>query len=272
MLSKVDIMLHLFPNTAATEISRRLLARIYKNNSSPDGAWERMYETVADLIPVIDVRQGQEEAAYKFIYQHTKDEVYSPIDWVPTGSVPPSEARRSFEEIQGHASLAHQVVLTLMAIKALRHVQDMKNVFHCLRKNFIREKEIPQEIIDHVCEQLGSTAFLANLFGVDLIKATAEASWRQAKTSEMRWVVTKCVYEAGRSNKHIWRLMLDTDRLAAPGEFGRYDTKAFWDLREMAEVVAVRQYQVWMETPGSFDILRKAMTQAARWASVEGYC
>lgn len=276
-------MLHLFPNIAATGLSLRLLTRIHHRgpvmielrrarDRSPDKASERLHATIADLMPVIAVRQGRYEGAYRFIYKKTKDNVRSPSDLVP--GVTLAEARRSFKEIHLNASLGHKVILTLIAIKALRHVQDMNNLnvaFGQGGKN-ARGRALPQEIIDLMCEHLGSTDFLENFFGFDFRKATSDASWRQSKIREMRWVVTKCVYDTARSNKHIWLQMLDTDRSAAPAEFGQFSTKEGWDVEKMAEMVAVRQYQVWTETPGSFNILRKAMAKAARWASEEGYC
>ncbi|KAG6357763.1 hypothetical protein INS49_013642 [Diaporthe citri] len=249
----------------------RVRTQSRNRNHSAEKASERLHATVADLIPVIDVRQGQYEAAYRFIYGKTKHRVRRPNDQVP--AVRLAEARRSFREIHLNASLGHQVILTLMAIRALRHVQDIMNlnVAFGQRGTNERGRALPQEIIDLVCEHLGSV-FLENLFGFDLSKATSYASWRRSKIREMQWVVTKCVYDTARSNKHIWLQMLDTDRSAAPGKFGQFSTKEGWDVEKMAGVVAVRQYQVWMETPGSFDILRKAMAKAARWGSEQGYC
>lgn len=275
-------MLHLFPNIAATGLSLRLLDRIHNRgparilfrrgrSPSPDKASERLHATIADLMPVIAVREGRYEGAYRFIYKKTKGKVRSPSDMVP-GQI--AEARRSFKEIHLNASLGHKAILTLMAIKALRHVQDINNLNVALGQDVTNErgKALPQEIIDLACEHLGSTDFLENLFGFDFRRATSNTSWRQSKIREMRWVVTKCVYETARSNKHIWLQMLDTDRSAAPAEFGQFSTEVGLDVVKTAEVVAVRQYQVWTETPGSFDILSKAMAKAARWASEEGYC
>lgn len=66
--------------------------------------------------------------------------------------------------------------------------------------------------------------------------------------------------------------MLDTERLAARDMFGQFNAGADgWYVRVEAEMVAIRQYQVWMETPGSYDILSSAMTAAARWASARGF-
>lgn len=280
MLSRVDIMLHLFPNIAATEWSQRQLVRIHNRGPDmtyvkgvglgPDKASERLHATIADLMPVIDVRQGRDEAAYMSIYRKTQDKVHSPNDWGP--GVRHAGERLSFEEIHGHASLGHQVVLTLMAIKALRQLHDIKNLSIGLHGRNKSGKAIPQEIIDLMYEHLGSNEFLGNFFGFDFKRTTSDALWRENRIRAMRRVVTKCVFETGRVNKHMWLQMLDTDKAAAPGEFGQFSLEEGWDVVKMAEVVAVRQHQLWMETPGSFGILRKAMAHAARRASVEGYC
>ncbi|KAL2285721.1 hypothetical protein FJTKL_07727 [Diaporthe vaccinii] len=239
---------------------------------SPDKASERLHATIADLMPVIAVRQGRYEGAYTFIYKKTKDNVRSPSDMVTWVSL--ADTRRSFKETHFNAKLGHKVILTLMAIKALRHIQDINNLNVALGQGVTNERgrALPQEMIDLTCEHLGCTDFLENLFGFDFRKATWDASWRQRKIREMRWVVTKCVYDTARFNKHIWLQMLDTDRSGAPAEFGQFSTEVGPDVEKRAEVVAVQQYQVWMETPGSFDILGKAMAKAARWASEKGYC
>lgn len=281
---KVDIMLHLFPNIAAVEISRRCLFTMHRQRSHAlehvcDGdrwnyLWEHLYTAIADLIPVIDVRLGRDEEAYRFIYQ----EAQNSYPW-NFGLRDPSftaqtvnalwKKHRSFEEMHYRTGLGHQVVLTLLAIKALRLVQDVQNIsISGLIGKSVGGKVIPQEMIDNICKYLG-TDFLANLFGIDLRKATSDATWTRNKIWEMKWVVTKSVYNTARSNKHIWRLMLDTDRFEARSEFGQFSTETGWDAERMAEVVAVRQYQTWMETPGSFDILRTAMAAAASWASAK---
>lgn len=178
--------------------------------------------------------------------------------------------RLSFKQLQGYTGLGHQVLLTLLAIKALRYIQDIENISIAFRGI------LPQEIIDNICEFPG-TDFLGPMPGFDFIKATGDASWRQNKIREMRRTVMKCVYEAGRTNRHIWRVMLDTERLAARQQFGQFNKQAArpraagWDIKELAELVAIRQYQVWMETPGSYDILRSAKEAVETWASVLGY-
>lgn len=283
-LFKVDIMLHLFPNTAAAEMSQRFLLRVHRRGSHRHiqwgfKPWQGLYVAIADLIPVIDVRRGRDEEAYRFIYQVTQ----SSAPWLDIArrkfgyhrDFTSDEAHaimnrhRSFEVIQKHSSLGHQVVLTLLAIKALRMVQDLPNIsMSGLLGICVGGRSIPQEIMDNIYKYLG-TDFLADLFGINPRTAASDATWTRNKIWEMQWVVTKCVYETARSNKHIWRLMLDTDRLEARGEFGQFSTEAGWDVEKMAEVVAVRQYQVWMETPRSFGILRRAMAAAARWASAK---
>jgi hypothetical protein len=154
--------------------------------------------------------------------------------------------------------------MTLMAIKALRYLQDIENISMAFRGI------IPQEIIDNICEFPG-TDFLGPISGFDFIKATGDASWRHKKIRETRRIVRLCVFNAGSTNRHIWTSMLDTERLAARDIFGQFNV---WTdgRRETAEMVATRQYQLWMETPGSYDILRSAMAATARWSSARGFC
>lgn len=214
---------------------------------------------ITDLIPVIYVRQGRDAAAYNFMYHNWDQEmVYQP--W-----------RLSFKQLQGYTGLGHQVLLTLLAIKALQYIQDIENIAIAFRGT-----NLPQEIIDMICGFPG-TDVLGPISGFDFIKATGDASWRRSKIREMRRTVMKCVYEAGRTNRHIWRVMLDTERLASRQEFGQFNILAAghraagWDMRELADLVAIRQYQVWMETPGSYDILRSAKEAVETWASGLGY-
>lgn len=290
MLIHVDVTLHLFATTEAVERSQRFLLGVHQNYWVGYHTPERgIYLTIRDFIPVLYLRQGRDEEAYKIIYRHRNMGGHDPTNTReiraglnvlgrfpgPTGYGDYFFLHQSFEQIQDKAPLGHQVALTLMAIKALRCLQDIQRVSVALRGTYVRGNAIPQETIENICEFLGTkSSFLESLFDIDLIKVTREISWRNNKTSQMRALVRRCVYETGRTNRHIWRWMLDTDRLAARNEFGQvYPVEGnAWDSQRIAEVVAVRQYQVWMETPGSFDILRKAMASAARWTSKEGFC
>lgn len=290
MLIHVDVTLHLFATTEAVERSLRFLLGVYPNDRlgyhTPESC---MYLTIRDLIPVLYLRQGRDEEAYRIIYGHRDMGGPGPINAgeiiidfnflrgysVTTGHGTYFFTHQSFEQIQEKATLGHQVALTLMAIKALRCLQDIQRVSVALHGTYVRGNAIPQETIENICEFLGTkSSFLESLFDIDLIKVTRDLPWRDNKTSQMRSLVRRCVYETGRTNKHIWRWMLDTERLAARNEFGQaYPVEGnAWDSQRTAEVVAVRQYQAWMETPGSFDILRNAMASAARWASKEGFC
>lgn len=290
-LAKVDLTLHLFTTIEAAERSQRFLFGMRQAEIWDLEAWVGLYFTIENLIPVVYLRQGRDEKAYKFIYQHRKRCFLRPAnaawrrsDLVPfdplsagsySGLIPIYDLRLSFEETQEHARLGHQVVLTLMAIRALRHVEDIQRLNRGLRGTIVGGKALPQETLNNVCEHLGTkSGFLEHLFGFDFIEATRDDTWRDNKISQMRALVMRCVYQTGRKNRHIWRLMLDTDRLAARSEFGQLDPrgKDAWDSQRTAEVLAIRQYQLWMETPGSFDALREAMAAAARWASKRGFC
>lgn len=266
MLIHVDVTLHLFATTEAVERSQRFLLGVHQNYRLGNYTPERgIYLTTRDLRPVLYLRQGRDEEAYRIIYRYSKMEGHGNYFFT----------HRSFEQIQEKATLGHQVALTLMAIKALRCLQDIQRVSVALRGTYVGGNAIAQETIENICEFLGTkSGFLEDLFDINIIKVSRKMSWRNNKTSQMRALVRRCVYETGRTNKHIWRLMLDTDRLAARNEFGQvYPVEGnAWESERIAEVVAVRQYQVWMETPGSFDILRKAMASAARWTSKEGFC
>lgn len=252
----MDVTLHLFPNIAATELSVRHLRDIsdrgwkYERDQVPR-SWKGLYVAITDLIPVLYARQGRDAAAYAFIC-HRDEEL--PWFTMPSG----------FESLQMRTSLGHQVLMTLMAIKALRYLQDIENISMAFRGI------IPQEIIDNICEFPG-TDFLGPISGFDFIKATGDASWRHKKIRETRRIVRLCVFNAGSTNRHIWTSMLDTERLAARDIFGQFNV---WTdgRRETAEMVATRQYQLWMETPGSYDILRSAMAATARWSSARGFC
>lgn len=252
-------MLHLFPNMVVTEISLQRLLRIYDRGKIPQ-SWKGLYVAITDLIPVIYVRQGRDAAGYDFMYHFwAKKQMFKPLPL-------------SFKQLQAFAGLGHQVLMTLMAIKFLRYIQDIENISIAFRG-----VDIPQEIIDNICE-FPDTDCLWPISRFDFIKATGDASWRQNKIREMRKTVMKCVYEASCTNKHIWRVMLDTEKLAAREEFGQFSNRAAWnraagwDVRELAELVAIRQYQVWMETPGSYDILKSAKKAVATWAFDLGFC
>lgn len=312
-LVMVDLMLHLFANIEAAEYSQRLLLDMHEILMERDD-WGRPLETIREFIPIVYLRQGQDEEAYSFIYERTKEDMHvnsflypaklsrkamedfrrepsrklkicaelrrrTPFvvganGWATQTIIEPPDPCKCFEEIQQHASLGHQVALTLMAIKALRFVQSFRHL-DGLRGSYAGGNCIPQEVLDRIYDFMPDTEslFLHKLFGIDTVKARWDAKWGKEKILEMKMLVTKCVFEAGCTNKHIWRWMLDTDRLAARDEFGQYypSVKDDWDLERRAEVVAVRQYQAWMETPGAFSALRTAIWSATRWASVRKF-
>lgn len=183
------------------------------------------------------------------------------------------EVPRSFAEIHLHATLGHKVTLTLMAIRALRQVQDIARINWALLGVQVGENYIPQEIIDIICENLGGCPTLDVIFGFDFIKATGDAAWRRDKIAELQRLVTRCVYGTGRVNSYMWRRMLDTDKLEDRYDFGQVYPMV-WDLHleKTAEMVALRQYQAWEETSGSFDVLKKAVAAATGWAERRGFC
>lgn len=312
-LIMVDLRLHLFAKVEAAEYSQDLLLEMHEILMERH-EWGRHLETIRDFIPAVYLRQGQDEEAYSFIYERTKGNMRvnsflypaklsgeameafrreparklklcaelwrrAPFVVGANGRVTqtimePPDVCRSFEEIQQHASLGHQVALTLMAIKALRFVQSFRHL-DGLRGSYAGGNCIPQEILDRIYEFMPDTEslYLQKLFGIDTVRARRDAKWSKEKILEMKMLVTKCVFEAGCTNKHIWRWMLDTDRLAARNEFGQFykTMKDNWASERRAEVVAVRQYQAWMETPGAFSALRTAIWSATRWASVRKF-
>lgn len=292
-LVKVDLTLHLFATIEAAERSQRLLFGMPRFVWG-HGLWEGLYVTFGDLIPVISLRLGRDEEAYKFIYRHKncicfylansagRRSGFNSLNQLSKGrralgakAITIEGPRRSFEEVQERAGLGHQVALTFLGIKALRHLQYIRRLNRVLRVDRVNGNVIPQEVINNICAHLGSeSGFLENLFGFDLIEATRDEIWMDSMMSKMQALVTRCVYETGRTNRHIWRWMLDTGRLAARDEFGQFDPmeEDAWDSQGAAEAVAVRQYQLWMEAPGSFDVLSKAVAAAARWASKRGFC
>lgn len=309
----VDLMLHLFAKIEAAECSQRLLLDMREILKERNESGPRL-ETIHEFIPVVYLRQGQDEEAYRFIYERTNDDMYvnslfypeklsakaredfrreparkmmieaelqrtAPLivganGWVTQEIIVPPDPCKCFEEIQQHASLGHQVTLTLMAIKALRFVQSFQHLDGLLG-SYAGGNCIPQEMLDRIYEYMPDTEsqFLQKLFGIDTVKARLDAKWSKEKILELKMLVTKCVFEAGCTNRHIWLWMLDTDRLAARDEFGQFypAMKDHWNSKRMAELVAVRQYQAWMETPGAFSALRTAIWSATRWAEVRKF-
>lgn len=255
LLFKVDVTLHLFPNIDATNIWIRRLLRVYKKVHS-SGIDDGPCEAMSEIIPILYVRQGRDDAACDFIYRHFFQNLIPKNDNRP-------HAPLCFANFQASFDLGHQVLLTLITIKALRLFKDIENVSLALRGH------VAQEIIDEISKHLGSD-FLKAISGFDYLKATGNAAWRQEKILEMERVLVRCVYQASRRNRHIWSYVLDTERLSARELFGQYSSwEVNWNTNAeaRAEIIAIRQYQVWMETPGSHDILRSAMAaaEAARW-------
>lgn len=261
-LFKVEVTLHLFPTIDATNLSVRRLLRIYKRVKSslpPDGP----YRAMSQIIPILYVRQGRDEDAYDFIYD-------------PEDGIPKKDylvySPQFFANHQSTLDLGHQVLLTLITIKALRQLKDIRNLSRALGGH------IPQEIIDEISKNL-VTDSIKSISRFDYLKATGNAVWRQQKIREIEKVLMRLVGQVSRTNEHVWEFMLDTERLSARDTFGQFSSlELSWNItaKARAEMVAIRQYQVWMETPGSHDILRSAMAaekaavKARRWFYMPG--
>ncbi|KAL1883260.1 hypothetical protein Daus18300_000318 [Diaporthe australafricana] len=234
--------------------------------------WPAISKAISDLIPVLYVRLHQDKQAYKFICRHTSDRIFRQQEYyyesanVGVGHHATTEKRHAnqtplnLEQVYEAATLGHKVLLTLMGIKVLQYLKDIEHASIFLKGEFTN---FPQEMIDLICEGMGAGSS-TEPFGFSFIKATGEPAWRREKISEMQQLITKFVRGVMRRNGYTWMSMLNVERWLTPRRFARYlyDTCIRWDEDSTAKLLAIRQYQVWMETPGSFAVLRQAMNAA----------
>lgn len=267
---KVELTLHLVPSIAAVEASLSILLEMYTRG---DKLWLGIRRAVSDLIPILYVRLHQDKEAYEFIYRHTNgpfsqdedDDSESEDEGVGHHAAieehhSENQRPRNLEEVYDAATPGHKVLLTLMGIKVLQYLKDIQDASIALKKEVTK---LPQEMINLICEKQGAGSS-AGPFGFSFNRATKEPAWRCEKISETQKLITKFLRGAARGSRSVWPSLLAVERHFTRRRFGHYEyADTLWDDTLMAEFVVTRHYQVWMETPGSFAVLRQAMDAVA---------
>ncbi|KAJ3463604.1 hypothetical protein MRS44_008390 [Fusarium solani] len=177
------------------------------------------------VVPALFIRLNKDQEAYDLLSVEGADALEPPGNWA-------SERRSEISPIVALTIIKVQILLDLLAV---------------LNTTRALQGSVPEEIIGLIREQLVGGTVQSR---PEILRAGAE---EMARCVEMiKAQITDLYNLVSTYNPHVWRLMLnDPHAAAASGPFS-YPLNS----EEEAYLVIGESLASWLETPGSFDMMR----------------
>ncbi|KAF4443305.1 MYND finger [Fusarium austroafricanum] len=203
---------------------------------------------IRDLVPHLFIRLNKDQAAYDFVKWYATTGSESNYDWgdmdLPYLDVKDADVLEEPLEAWSNGqylSLSHVAAVTLIKVRILLDLQAAQNTTRALNGT------IPREIIGLIQTQLVGSAVESR--PDILMRSTEDLSKLISKIKDQIVSLYKSV---NTYNPHFWKLMLSDAFIAAGQRPGMYSHET----KEEACLMIGYCLASWIETPGSFEVMR----------------
>lgn len=212
------------------------------------------------VVPALFIRLNKDQEAYDFIKwcSTTGSPVY--FDWNDWNHYA-WDVDGAFREVEGADALeppgnwAHELrsEMSLNLALTLIKVRILLNLLAALNTTRALQGSVPEEIIELIREQLVEGIVQSR---PEILRAGTEEIARRVEAIKAQ--ITDLYKMVNTYNPHVWRLMLnDPHGAAASGPFS-YP----FNPEEEACLIIGKSLASWLETPGSFDVMRSVSQKA----------
>lgn len=203
-----------------------------------------------DIVPAIFIRLGKDQECYDFVKWWATSDPHGDYDWgdmdLPFLDVRDADVLESVSEFTGEFSdISHAVAVLLIKMRLLRNVKSLKNA------GFLYDL-LPPEMVDRISKDIGGKIIASRK---DILMSKDQDALIKTLEQQLQELFTF----VKESNKYFWPALLNpADYLAAqPTSYSRGSA-------EEAQLTLQYNYDAFVETPGSIDMIREFVQNDGR--------